>query len=204
MNRCPYCGEEIETTTVKCKYCGENIDKSLEIKRLPINIVILALIAISCIIAMIILFVNLSINRMDISHEEARERLRAKASALNQALFMHEALNGVSCDTPEKLQEALFARLYIDENASQGNLIVLNDGATLKIMPLNPNCDRSPDNGNYGKETACAQIIVDINGKARPNKHKIDQFSLFAYKNGIVPKKNSIEDKVIYKEQKHE
>lgn len=199
---CPYCGEEIEITATKCCHCGEMLDKSFKIKLPSMNPVsIMTLIITLCIIVIIAVIVNLSTNGMNFSYGKVQVLLTRAFKNLNHALIVRHSKRGIYSDTPEKLKETLYTTMInVNTRATNEDYIVDEDGITYTIKPLNAYCGALPENGDYGSETACAEIIIDINGNDGPNKYKKDQFSLYAYMDQVEPKRKSIEAKMIYRE----
>ena len=76
-------------------------------------------------------------------------------------------------------------------------LIMLNDGSTLEVRELIPNCDYTRTETYYGEngqsQTAqhhvryCAQVFFDINGAKLPNQFGQDAFYMAIYKDKIIP-----------------
>lgn len=66
----------------------------------------------------------------------------------------------------------------------QGYKMILSDGTMIQIAN-DPN--RLFKGCNLGKSKICDQILVDINGKNRPNTKGVDIFLFYITDNGIIP-----------------
>lgn len=117
--------------------------------------------------------------------------------------------NGATvCQSDERCKEVVHQIKYADSPVydSSGNanefklgapLIMLNDGSTLKVEELIPNCDYTRTETYYEEngqsQTAqnhvryCALVYFDINGAKLPNQFGQDAFYMGIFKDKITP-----------------
>ena len=67
---------------------------------------------------------------------------------------------------------------YIDGNPYYAKTI-LSDGEMISSLTYGNSCSNSGD--------PCAQLRIDVNGAAKPNRLGVDLFSFFVYKDRIIP-----------------
>lgn len=118
-------------------------------------------------------------------------------------------INGATvCQSDERCKEVVHQIKYADSPVydSSGNanefklgapLIMLNDGSTLKVKELIPNCDYTRTETHYEENGQsqtgqnhvryCALVYFDINGAKLPNQFGQDAFYMEIFKDKITP-----------------
>ena len=128
--------------------------------------------------------------------------LKKTYSTLQQAYLMEKVISDkYYSDVDAVWQKSIKSRVnYTDINGG----IKLADGTEIKFEKLKNRCDLVPgDIAFYGKETACARLVIDTNGFTKaPNrmttwkdyrKRQTDQFELWMYSDKVVAGNGSFE-----------
>lgn len=137
--------------------------------------------------------------------ENARNKmlLKKSVSTLQQAMLISEVMNDKTYSNPNDVwNKAIKNQLNILKD--QGNVTTLSDFTDMEFQKLSSICNKAPADVNVSEQTACAIIVIDVNGfdKApnkltRDSRDINDQFTLLLYSNKVKPAYNSIEYKII-------
>ena len=200
--KCKFCGVEVEDNIKNCPACGNKIKKD----KFPIwAIVLIALSGGGCLTLPIIgIVAAMTIPSLVMNTESAKNKavLKKTYSTLQQAYLMEKVISDkYYSDVDAVWQKSIKSRVnYTDINGG----IKLADGTEIKFEKLKNRCDMVPgDIAFYGKETACARLVIDTNGFTKaPNrmttwkdyrKRQTDQFELWMYSNKAVAGNGSLE-----------
>lgn len=200
--KCKFCGVELAETDEVCSACGKKVKKD----KFPTwVVVVLALGGCGCLTLPIIgIVAAMTIPSLVFNTEKAKNKavLKKMYSSFEQAYLMEKAINDRYYsdvdDVWEKSIKAQFRCTDIDGG------IKLGDGTDIKIEKLKDKCDKVPsDVAYYGKDTACARLIIDSNGfentpnrmatSANYGKKQTDQFELWMYSDKVVAGNGSLE-----------
>lgn len=171
-NRCPNCGEQIEIGIKKCPHCGEWVQKKNTVLLIVISVLVFIVLLVG-IIFLIPLFMTYS------PATENRSAFRKAYSALNQALTMNYALEDYYVNNPNQFVGVFNNRLNVTSKTEDS--FTTADGIEYTIEPLKNRCGFAPSNGYGDENTACAKVIIDVNGKKRPNEYLKDRYNVYLY-----------------------
>ena len=200
--KCRFCGVEVDENTKTCPACGKNVKKD----KFPVWVIVLiALSSCGCLTLPIIgIVAAMTIPSLVMNTESAKNKavLKKTYSTLSQAYLIENAVNDrYYSDVDEVWKKSIKSRLIYTE--IDGG-IKLADGTEIKFERLKDKCEPVPDDvAYYGKETACARLVIDTNGFTKaPNrmttskdyrKRQTDQFELWMYSNKAVAGNGSLE-----------
>ena len=139
-------------------------------------------------------------------YEIIKKRFLTMNAGLNQALVLSYALYEINQDFNTTIglinnNQGIKSRFNIQEEYPNG--FMLTNNIQIFINQLNSTCKYLDiEESKPSKGTACAELIIDINGNELPNLesdlHNInDRFSLLLYPNTILPLEDSIEKAII-------
>lgn len=140
-------------------------------------------------------------------YEIIKKRFLDTYNALNQALELSSTINDVNQDFNTTIglinnNQGIKSRFNIQEEYPNG--FMLSNNIQIFINQLNNSTCKylNLEEDRPSKDTACAELIIDINGNDLPNiesgLHNInDRFTLLLYPNTIVPLDDSIEESII-------
>lgn len=200
--KCRFCGVEVDENTKTCPACGKNVKKD----KFPVWVIVLiALSGCGCLTLPIIgIVAAMTIPSLVMNTEAAKNKavLKKTYSTFQQAYLIENAVNDkYYSDVDEVWEKSIKSRVnYTDINGG----IKLADGTEVKFEKLKDTCDPVPaDVAYYGKETACARLVIDTNGfEKSPNRmstskdyrrRQTDQFELWMYSNKAVAGNGSLE-----------
>lgn len=198
---CHFCNLEVEEDAVICPACGKKLKKD----SFPTWALILIILAVSgfFILPIIGVVAAMTLPSLVLNTEKAKNKavLKKTYSTFQQAFMMEYAITDrYYSDVDEVWAKSIKSRVnYTDIEDG----IKLADGTEIKFEKLKNKCDMAlADIAYYGKETACARLVIDTNGFAKsPNrmntskdsKRLQDQFELWMYSNKVVAGNGSVE-----------
>ena len=200
--KCKFCGVELTDSDKICPACGRKCNKD----KFPVwAIVLIVLSGCGCFTLPVIgIVAAMTIPTLVINTEAAKNKvvLKKTYSTLSQAYLMENAISGRYYSNPDEVWEKSI-KLRVNYTDIDGG-IKLADGSEIKFEKIKNKCDMAPvDYAYYGKETACARLVIDTNGFDKaPNrmttsmnnrKKQTDQFELWMYSNKAVAGNGSFE-----------
>ena len=200
--KCKFCGVELTDSDKICPACGRKCNKD----KFPVwAIVLIVLSGCGCFTLPVIgIVAATTIPTLVINTEAAKNKvvLKKTYSTLSQAYLMENAISGRYYSNPDEVWEKSI-KLRVNYTDIDGG-IKLADGSEIKFEKIKDKCDMTPvDYAYYGKETACARLVIDTNGFDKtPNrmttsmnnkKKQTDQFELWMYSNKAVAGNGSFE-----------
>jgi hypothetical protein len=200
--KCKFCGLELAESDNICPSCGRKSKKD----KFPVwAIVLIVLSGCGCFTLPVIgIVAAMTIPALVMNTEAAKNKvvLKKTYSSLQQAYLMENAISGRYYSNPDEVWEKSI-KLRVNYTDIDGG-INLADGTEIKFEKLKNKCDMAPaDYAYYGKDTACARLVIDANGfEKSPNrmttsmnnkKKQTDQFELWMYSNKAVAGNGSFE-----------
>ena len=200
--KCKFCGLELADSDKVCPACGRNFKKD----KFPVwAVVLIVLSGCGCFTLPIIgIVAAMTIPALVVNTEAAKNKvvLKKTYSSLQQAYLMENAINGKYYTNPDEVWEKSI-KLRVNYTDIDGG-IKLADDTEIKFEKLKNKCNEVPhDVAYYGKDTACARLVIDTNGfEKSPNrmttsmnnkKKQTDQFELWMYSNKVVAGNGSFE-----------
>lgn len=200
--KCKFCGADLEEHSIVCESCGKKVKKD----KFPIWVVVLIALSGSGCLSLPIIGITaaLTIPTLVMHSDNAKNKavLKKTYSTFQQTYLMEKAISDrYYSDVEDVWTKSIKARVnYTDIDGG----IKLADGTEIKFEKLKDKCDAVPnDVAFYGKETACARLVIDANGFAKaPNRmntfkdykrNHTDQFELWMYSDKVVAGNGSLE-----------
>lgn len=125
-----------------------------------------------------------------------RDDIKRAISTLDQVNLMAQAEYDLDLNTPNDIKKAMLDMLSVNKELTHDNIITTSI-FEFELNNLNPKCIDVPAQENINKQSACVEIIVDVNSTDGPNKLGEDRFSILAYKDKFVTLPNSAEDHIL-------